>query len=328
VRLDCLLPPTQEACFEPGRPFCLIPLSETHVIQVQQGVLVERARDVLSFSHLTLQEYLTAQHIADNNLIEQLITEHLCDQRWREVFLLVAGLIRSGADDFLLTMEAEVQKLIETDGLQAFVCWASQQPSSKGKIFKTLKKRLEAISFGLFILNLAPDSRFRFGKASSQKLVEDCAHAFNLSLESVEPSTLIFGLYYARIRSLDRPFDPEFILNLVRELKRIELLDDSSCTNLHNQLAVLKPIIPGREKPLELRRRFADRLLKAWLDALHFDVDWFTFSRKKIKALERYLYAYELIIQCKEAAVRVSPQVWAGIEERMLTVREGSEGRR
>jgi predicted NACHT family NTPase len=50
-----------------------------NAIAVQQGILVERAEDVYSFSHLTLQEYLTAQYIADNNipdknLIEQLVT--------------------------------------------------------------------------------------------------------------------------------------------------------------------------------------------------------------------------------------------------------------
>jgi predicted NACHT family NTPase len=56
-----------------------------NAIAVQQGILVERAEDVYSFSHLTLQEYLTAQYIADNNLIEQLVTDHLSDDRWREV---------------------------------------------------------------------------------------------------------------------------------------------------------------------------------------------------------------------------------------------------
>jgi hypothetical protein len=30
-----------------------------------------------------------------------------------------------------------------------------------------------------------------------------------------------------------------------------------------------------------------------------------------------------LLVRCKEAAVRVSPQTWAGIEARMLTVQEG-----
>ncbi|MFN5895632.1 MAG: NACHT domain-containing protein, partial [Dolichospermum sp.] len=79
-------------------------------ITIEQGILVERARDVFSFSHLTLQEYLTAQHIYDNRLVEKLVTEHLTDKRWKEVFLLVAGVMRGGADDLLLLMEKEVQK--------------------------------------------------------------------------------------------------------------------------------------------------------------------------------------------------------------------------
>ena len=33
-----------------------------------------------------------------------------------------------------------------------------------------------------------------------------------------------------------------------------------------------------------------------------------------------YLYACELMVQCKEAAVRVSPQTWEAIEGRMLRV--------
>lgn len=37
-------------------------------IEVQQGLLVERATETYSFSHLTLQEYLTAKYVVDNNL--------------------------------------------------------------------------------------------------------------------------------------------------------------------------------------------------------------------------------------------------------------------
>ncbi len=42
-------------------------------IEIEQGILVERARDVYSFSHLTLQEYLTAQYIYDNDLTNEVI---------------------------------------------------------------------------------------------------------------------------------------------------------------------------------------------------------------------------------------------------------------
>ncbi|KAM3096256.1 type II toxin-antitoxin system HicA family toxin [Phormidesmis sp. 146-35] len=54
-------------------------------IQIQQGILVERAADVLSFSHLTIQEYLVAQHIADHNLIEELVAGNIAERRWRDV---------------------------------------------------------------------------------------------------------------------------------------------------------------------------------------------------------------------------------------------------
>ena len=114
---------------------------------VQQGILVERAEDVYSFSHLTLQEYLTAQYIADNNSIEQLVTGHLSDPRWREVFLLVAGLVRAknGADDLLLLMEKEAQKYINTPKLQGLLQWADAATKDSEGDFKPVGKRAAAI---------------------------------------------------------------------------------------------------------------------------------------------------------------------------------------
>jgi hypothetical protein len=43
-------------------------------------------------------------------------------------------------------------------------------------------------------------------------------------------------------------------------------------------------------------------------------------SKEEIRALDNFLYANYLIIQCKEAAVRVSPKTWEAIEGRMLLV--------
>lgn len=85
-----------------------------NAIEVQQGILVQRAENIYSFSHLTLQEYLTAQYIVDNNLIKYLVAHHLTDTRWREVFLLVAGLIRAGADELLLLMEQQAIAFLDT----------------------------------------------------------------------------------------------------------------------------------------------------------------------------------------------------------------------
>ncbi|MEO0869879.1 MAG: NACHT domain-containing protein, partial [Cyanobacteria bacterium J06642_11] len=62
-----------------------------NAIERQQGILVERATNIYSFSHLTLQEYLTARHINSKWLIQNLVSKRLTDERWREVFLLVSG---------------------------------------------------------------------------------------------------------------------------------------------------------------------------------------------------------------------------------------------
>src|SRR4028118_399054 len=115
-------------------------------IEVQHGVLVERAEGIYSFSHLTLQEYLTAQYIDDHRQIEALVTEHLTDERWREVFLLVAGLMRGGADDLLLLMEKEAQKYINTPKLQALLRWAEQVTAGSESDFKPVAKRAIAIT--------------------------------------------------------------------------------------------------------------------------------------------------------------------------------------
>ncbi len=65
-------------------------------IAVSQGLVVQRTHQDWSFSHLTLQEYLTAFHIDQTGLLEETVRKHLGDTRWREVFLVLAG-IRPGA---------------------------------------------------------------------------------------------------------------------------------------------------------------------------------------------------------------------------------------
>ena len=43
-------------------------------------------------------------------------------------------------------------------------------------------------------------------------------------------------------------------------------------------------------------------------------------SEEESQSLANYFYVCELMIRCKEGAVRVSPDVWEGIESRIFTV--------
>ncbi|HBY81605.1 MAG TPA: histidine kinase, partial [Cyanobacteria bacterium UBA11148] len=122
-------------------------------IAIQQGILVERSRDIYSFSHLTLQEYLTAKYINDHRILEKLVAEHLADKRWREVFLLVAGLMGGGADELLLLMEKEAQKYINSSKLKALLEWADWVTDGSEGDMKPVGKRAVGIAHANAIAN-------------------------------------------------------------------------------------------------------------------------------------------------------------------------------
>ncbi|MBW4632244.1 MAG: hypothetical protein KME30_10175 [Iphinoe sp. HA4291-MV1] len=98
-------------------------------IEAQHGLLVQRAKGIYSFSHLTFQEYFAAREIVANSAWESLV-KHITEKRWREVFLLTAGMMRK-ADDLVLLMKQKVDGLLaEDEKLQEFLTWVSQKSFS------------------------------------------------------------------------------------------------------------------------------------------------------------------------------------------------------
>lgn len=73
-------------------------------IEARQGILVERFQGYFSFSHLTLQEYLTAQCVAENAAAEQVMCAHVGDRRWREVILIAIESLGDRGIDLLEPM--------------------------------------------------------------------------------------------------------------------------------------------------------------------------------------------------------------------------------
>ncbi|NEU71569.1 NACHT domain-containing NTPase, partial [Hassallia byssoidea VB512170] len=117
-------------------------------IEAQHGLLVERAHDIYSFSHLTYHEYFTARKIkeaGDDKILRDLCT-HITETRWLEVFLLVAGLMRDGADQLLLFMEKGARSCINTDKLQELLRWADKETTGSMGDTKPYGKRALAIA--------------------------------------------------------------------------------------------------------------------------------------------------------------------------------------
>ena len=280
-----------------------------NAIAIQQGILVERARDVFSFSHLTLQEYLTAQHIYDNRLVEKLVTEHLTDKRWKEVFLLVAGVMRGGADDLLLLMEKEVQKYINTPKLQALLNWAEEVTVGSPGDYKPVGKRAVAIANANAIANTYTNAIAIADSYVNTKIdyivnAMNNAHSFICTYQYARPNAYIKGINY------------------FGEIEKLQIFNQKlNFTLLLAQLQTLKAKIPDDKQPEEVHLAFAKKFIETLLNGFNLTPEMVNLSEEEIKDLDKYLYANYLIIQCKEAALSVSKQIWETIETRMLLVK-------
>lgn len=297
-----------------------------NAIAVQQGILVERAEEVFSFSHLTLQEYLTAQHIDDKRLIEELVTAHLTDKRWKEVFLLVAGVMRGGADDLLLLMEKEAQKYINTPKLQALLKWAEDVTVGSDGNYKPVGKRAVAIAnanaiayaYAYAITYTISNTIFDFFSNANAIAItyaisnaianaNATAYLYTNAIAYAIANIYAYTIAIANTKAI-------FYIGAVEKLKIFNL----NLTALTNQLEALNTKIPDNKQPREVRENFAKNLTQTLLDGFNLTSNMVNLSKEEIKSLDNYLYANYLIIQCKDAAVRVSRETWKAIEDRML----------
>ena len=99
-------------------------------IQVQHGLLVERASDIYSFSHLTFQEYFTARkiYINDNPEIYEGLVSHITEPPWQEVLLFATEMLH-GADKLLLARKKQIDSMLASDEkLQEILTWLNKKP--------------------------------------------------------------------------------------------------------------------------------------------------------------------------------------------------------
>ncbi len=105
---------------ELNAPKTVDPDAVLRAIEEQQGLIVRRSMNHYSFSHLTIQEYLSARYHSSETAMVRLVDEHLADVRWRVVFELMAGLGR--ADRMLLHMAERYVAIRRGDEPSCPVC--------------------------------------------------------------------------------------------------------------------------------------------------------------------------------------------------------------
>ena len=352
-------------------------------IVVDQGLFVERFRGSYSFSHLTFQEYLTANYIIrDTRSIQGLVSKHLHDDQWREVFLLTAGRMHE-ADLLLTEMESEAAKSINTDGLKRLIQWAERITNTTDNSFNEVAKRGFAIRqyCSLWLLS-------KIRKEIKNDAREDRASYRDLDLYLYRYRyfdhylvdlyrdryrdryrDLYLGLYRDLYRYRDRY--PNLYRDLYLDLYRYRDLDlypdlylfqdfyfymnadfylrsssefgDRFDKELEERIAFVRCMeeakIFKRVNLQRIVRRFnaqrkfikvvrtekpanppEESIHDTWISVLQITDDMLAISHEEMVNYFRYLRIVDLIVDCKEAAGRVSPEVWEGIENRFLTL--------
>ncbi|MEI6180458.1 MAG: NACHT domain-containing protein, partial [Chloroflexales bacterium] len=100
-------------------------------IEAQHGLLIERAHDIYSFSHLTFHEYFTARYIANRQDVQSLrgALAQADNPQWREVLLLTASMLDydSSALLFQLWSHTLQVQLYDNPLLAQLLEWTAEQ---------------------------------------------------------------------------------------------------------------------------------------------------------------------------------------------------------
>lgn len=316
-----------------------------NAIAVQQGILVERAEDVYSFSHLTLQEYLTASYVNRNRKEQPLVEKHFWEERWREVFLLVAGLIYS-ADRLLFQMNQKIREATPEPKLNVLLQWAEQRTTGSAGGTKPMIKRANVLLFALnyariqasdrvieqslnralfFARNFAYTDDLPRDLILAQELTRalDLAVARTRSTELAGDRTLAQELKDTIDRALDHARDLYKDLDHARRLRiaqaqkpihkrnpdqrpyQVEMFAGPDLPTLTARLEELQSNFPNTEQDQKVYEKFAKTLGQICLELFKLAQTLLNLSQSEARVIEKYFYANDLMVQCSEVSVGV-----------------------
>jgi DNA-binding CsgD family transcriptional regulator len=298
-------------------------------IEHHHGLLVERARNIYSFSHLTFQEYFAAKAIERGQQLEILV-QNISNPRWKEVFYLTAEMLWR-SDGFLKLMKFHIDRILEEDEkLQEFLEWAK----IKAESVKTKCKNTSLRAF--------------YGCIASHIYIYDHLHSYIPDKKLRELNLdydLVLTLYYAFNIPID-PFDDENYFSTI-DLKLFHSLEQDCKISMHSYRESsinLNPVLvcASYDKDIQLLlKKIKDKLPdhddlyrfyewweingEEWkqefrqlcIDRRNIGHDW-QFTCEQVELLNQYYKANLLLVECMNRSYVSSKQVREEIESTML----------
>jgi predicted NACHT family NTPase len=303
-------------------------------IEAQHGLLVERARRIYSFSHLTFQEYFTARAIvAGAPLSLQQLVEHLAEKRWREVFLLTAQMLPD-ANQLLQMMKQQVDALVlaasenfreasainvdsgiaaSDETIEQYLNWVRQKSLE-------VKTPYKAAAVRAFYLTLALPPSHRL--AGNQAL----ALAIDPRLSGEVGGDLALDLALVQALGVALALTPELFPDRFTALCLALDLDHlTKVEPIGNSLQQVKKQLPKPGEDRESLKQWWQDNGQAWASQLrtvliehrHIGHEWHL-GEATLQRLEQYGDANKLLVDCLNSNCQLTPTVRQEIEDNLL----------
>ncbi|MEG4199646.1 NACHT domain-containing NTPase [Microcoleus sp. Pol12A5] len=324
-------------------------------IEAQHGLLVERARGIYSFSHLTFQEYFMVREMVNNSEPETLekLVSHLSEKRWREVFFLAVGMLRK-ADNLLLLMKQQVDALVADDEqLQQFLMWIRNKSISVNDPYK--RSAIRAFYMGREVERVS-------NRSPHLEVDISLVHSLGYAIDhTFRPPLRLFlfdftsSSFSDNTSSYDDERDSDLTIDILLDLGMLYALDlnisyvyaAASARNLISILVFTMNLNLEPELKLslqQLKKQLYDstytykmqawwKMEREWWKAKGQDWtqqlrnvmikyrnighDW-EFSEQQKSLLSKYYDANKLLVDCLNSGCNVSPAVRQEIEETLL----------
>ena len=313
-------------------------VSVLKLMEVQHGLLVERASGIYSFSHLTFQEYFTARQIAicsEPQILEtslQKLVSRITEKRWREVFLLTVGMLRN-ANYLLKLIKQQVDSIITQDRqLLEFIDWVNYKSQSVNIPLQLAALRAFYLTLGITLLLVSqPNVDTGLELASDPlELVYALDPAFilntSVAIDLIIDKTLVLVLARAINLKFDFSLADELVCLLDYSIKLVEpqLKSTGQSGILYQTLVNLQQQLPNLEPRAKFEQWWQSNG-EAWIEQLrfvtitqrHIGDDW-QLSDRQIERLKQYYYANQLLVDCLKQDCYVTRDVRSQIEETIL----------
>ncbi|NEQ36273.1 MAG: NACHT domain-containing NTPase [Okeania sp. SIO3I5] len=321
-------------------------------IEAQHGILVERAKGIYSFSHLTFQEYFTARYIVNSpdpqrldQAFQQLVGR-IANKQWREVFLIAVEMMPN-ADYLLKLMKQKVDAIVAGDaGIQECLDWVNQKTNSVEHPYKAAAVRtnyIEPALEGYFSHFLCEDRCLPYDISIDISLKVDLGFVLDPKQNRWKNFN---GLDYCLDRTIDEKIDRDLyfpfkpgqledrneIKRHAKQRNRFELLNHTleilekhgRDPELKEEVQQLKNQIPSELDPeasekwwQENRHAWAEQLRNIMIRYRNIGHDW-QFTDEQYELLKDYYNSNLLLVQCLKQSRYVSREVRQEIEDTLL----------